>query len=140
MSDTISLKSLLVPSKEVEVEYPSMPGFKIKLTFLSRESLVSIRKKCTKVTYKNRQAVEELDDKLFTKMYVAATIKGWAGLKFAYLERLAPVDLGTTDPEKELPFSEDNALTIMESSTDFDAYVSEIVSDLGNFPNSSSKK
>lgn len=140
MSDVISLKSLLVPSKETEVEYPSMPGFKIQLTFLSRESLVAIRKKCTKVSYKNRQAVEELDDELFTKMYVAATIKGWKGFKLEYLERLAPTDLGDADPNAELPYSEENALTIMKSSTDFDSYISEIVSDLGNFSKSSSNK
>lgn len=140
MSETISLKSLLVPSKDVEVEYPGMPGFKVKLTFLSRESLISIRKKCTKTTFKNRQPIEELDDELFLKLYVAATVKGWTGFKLSYLEQLAPVDLGSADPDSELAYSEENALTVMKSSTDFDAYVSDIVSDLGNFSKSSSKK
>jgi len=44
----ISLKSLLVPSKSVEVEFPGMPGFKIDVAFLSRETLVNIRKKSNK--------------------------------------------------------------------------------------------
>ena len=137
--NTISLKSLLVPSKEVESEYPGMPGFKVKLTFLSRETLVSIRKKSTKTVFKNRQPVEELDDELFLKLYVAATVKGWSGFKYAYLEKLAPVDVSGKDSETLLEYSEDNALAIMKSSTDFDGFVSEVVSDLGNFSKSSSK-
>ena len=102
--------------------------------------LVGIRKKSTKTTFKNRQAVEELDDELFLKLYVAATVKGWSGFKFAYLEKLAPVDLAGKDPETLLDYSEDNALAIMKSSTDFDAFVSEVVSDLGNFSKISGKK
>lgn len=140
MSEKLSLKSLLVPSKEVEADYPGLPDFKVKLTFLSRETLVAIRKKATKVTFKNRQPVEELDDELFLKLYVAATVKGWKGFKLKYVEKLAPIDIGSVDPESELEYSEENALTIMSNSTDFDAFVSDIVSDLGNFPSSSSKK
>ena len=64
----ISLKSLLVPSKSVEVEFPGMPGFKIDVAFLSRETLVNIRKKATKTTFKNRQPVEELNDELFLEL------------------------------------------------------------------------
>lgn len=140
MSEKINLSSLLVPSKDVEVDYPGMPDFKVKLTFLSRETLVSIRKKSTKTTFKNRQPVEELDDELFLKLYVAATVKGWSGLKLEYLERLLPVDLSGKDKNTELDYSEENALSIMKNSTDFDAFVSDIVSDLGNFSKSSSAK
>ena len=64
----LSLKALLVPSKAVEVEYPGLNGFKINVVFLSRETLVSIRKKATKTAFKNRQPVEELDDKLFLSL------------------------------------------------------------------------
>ena len=73
----LSLKSLLVPSKSVEVEFPGMPGFKINVSFLSRETLISIRKKATKITYKNRQAQEELNDDLFLELYVENAIKAW---------------------------------------------------------------
>jgi hypothetical protein len=79
----ISLKTLLVPSKEVEVEYPGMPGFKVNVSFLSRETLVNIRKKATKTTFKNRQPQEELNDELFLQLYVQAAVKGWSGLKLS---------------------------------------------------------
>ena len=129
----LSLKSLLVPSKTIEVEYPGMPDFKINVSFLSRETLQKIRKKATKTTFKNRQPVEELNDDLFLELYVQASIKGWSGLKLKYLEQLAPVDLGGEDPELELEFTEENALMLMKSSTNFDSFVSEQVTDLGNF-------
>ena len=129
----LSLKSMLVPSKEITVEYPGMPGFEIQVSFLSRETLQNIRKKATKTTFKNRQPVEELNDDLFLELYVKGSIKGWSGLKLKYLEQLAPVDVSDQDPEIELEYTEENALYLMKSSTNFDSFISEQVTDLGNF-------
>lgn len=137
MSTVPSLKSLLVPSKATEVDYPGMNGFKVNVVFLSRETLVNIRKKATKTTFKNRQATEELDDKLFLQLYVNACIKGWSGLKLAYLEQLAPVDLTDQDLEAELPYDQDSALSLMQSSSNFDAFISETVTELSNFTKTS---
>lgn len=127
------LKNLLVPSKSVEVEYPGLPDFKISLGFLSRETLQNIRKKSTKTTFKNRQPVEVTDDDLFLELYVQNAVKGWKGLKLKYLDSLVPVDLSGQDLEAELEFSQENALSLMKSSVDFDAFVSEQVTNLGNF-------
>ena len=140
MSVTLSLKSLLVPSKQVEVDFPGFAGFKVQLNFLSRETLVGIRKKATKITFKNRQPTEELNDDLFLQLYVAACIKGWSGFKLTYLEQLAPVDLKGQDMEAELDFSDENALFLMKSSSNFDSWVSEQVTELGNFQKTSDKK
>lgn len=129
----ISLKTLLVPSKSLEVEYPGMPEFVVSIAFLSRETLQNIRKKATKTSFKNRQPIEELNDELFLELYVKASIKGWGGLKLKYLEQLAPVDLSGQDREAELEYSEENALYLMKNSTNFDSFISEQVTDLGNF-------
>lgn len=137
---TLSLKSLLVPSKSIEVEFPGFNGFKVNLSFLSRETLVGIRKKATKITFKNRQPTEELNDDLFLELYVQASIKGWSGLKLSYLEQLAPVDLSKQDLDAELEFTEENALFLMKSSSNFDSWVSEQVTDLGNFQKNSASK
>lgn len=136
----ISLKTLLVPSKTVEVDYPGLIGFKVKVSFLSRETLVGIRKKATKTSFKNRQPVEELNDDLFLQLYVKEAIKGWDGLKLSYLEQLAPVDLTGQEPEAELEYNEENALFLMKNSSNFDAFISETVTDLGNFQTSNDKK
>jgi hypothetical protein len=117
-----------------------MPGFKISVSFLSRETLVSIRKKATKTTFKNRISAEEVNDELFLQLYVQASIKGWSGFKLSYLEQLAPVDLTGQNMDAELEFTEENALFLMKSSTNFDAFISETVTDLGNFQASKEKK
>lgn len=132
----VSLKTLLVPSKSVEVEYPGMPGFIVSLSFLSRETLQNIRKKATKTSFKNRQPVEELNDEVFLELYVKESVKGWKGLKVSYLEQLAPVDTTGMDAEDELEYSEENALYLMKSSVNFDSFISEQVTDLGNFSKS----
>lgn len=137
---SLSLKSLLVPSKSVEAEYPGMPGFTVDLAFLSRETLLNIRKKSTKTTFKNRQAAEEFNEDLFLQLYVENAVKGWKGLKLAYLEQLAPVDLTGQDMEAELEFTPENALYLMKNSSNFDAFISEQVTDLGNFSTSNLQK
>lgn len=133
MSETVSLKSLLVPTKSVEVEFPGMEGFKLQLSFLSREELTKIRKKATKVEFKNRQPVETLNDELFLQLYVDACVKGWDGLKFSFLERLAPVDISAQKADDFLGYSRENALYLMKASADFDSFVSEQVTELANF-------
>lgn len=140
MSAPISLKSLLVPSKNVSVEFPGFDGFVVDLAFLSRETLVGIRKKATKIVFKNRQPTEEINDDLFLQLYVAASIKGWKGLKLSYLQMLAPIDLSGHKLDDELEFTEENALFLMKSSSSFDGWVSEQVTDLGNFQSSSANK
>lgn len=138
---SISLKSLLVPSKSVEAEFPGFKDFVVSLAFLTRETLVAIRKKATKTTYKNKVgAVEEVNDELFLSLYVDAAIKGWSGLKFSYLEQLAPVDVAGQDKDSELAYSSENALFLMKSSATFDAWISDTVTELGNFQKDSAKK
>lgn len=133
MSDVLSLKSLLVSTKGVEVEYPGMEGFILELSFLSREELGKIRKKATKTEFKNRQPVETLNDELFLQLYVDSCIKGWKGLKFSYLEQLAPVDISGQEPDDFLGYSRENALYLMKASANFDTFVSETVTELANF-------
>jgi len=137
---TLSLKTLLVPSKSVEVEYPGMPGFMLQLSFLSREILLNVRKKSTKTTFKNRQPQEDFNEDLFLQLYTENAIKGWTGFKLKYLEQLAPVDLTGQDLEDFLEFTNENALYLMKNSSNFDAFISEQVSDLANFSMSSLPK
>jgi hypothetical protein len=140
MATNLSLKALLVPSKTVDVEYPGLPGFVVTVSFLSRETLISVRKKATKITFKNRQPVEELNDEIFLQLYVREAVRNWTGLKLSILEQLAPVDLTGQDPEAELEFNDENALFLMKNSSAFDAFISETVTDLGNFQKSNAQK
>lgn len=136
MAQEISLKSLLVPSKTIEVDYPGFSGFKLQINYISRDNLINLRKKSTKTTFKGRQTHEDFNEDLFLELYVDAAIRGWSGLKFKYVDLLAPVDVSKFDPEDELGYSRENALMLIKNSTDFDSFVSERVNDLGNFATS----
>lgn len=136
----LSLKSLLTTSKTVEAEYPGFPEFKIKLSFMSREDLVKIRKKATSSTFKKGAIVETLNDELFLQLYTQGCVKGWTGLKLSFLEKLAPVDLSGQDMDSTLEFSEENALFLMKQSNEFDSFISESVTDLSVFPSANGKK
>lgn len=134
----LSLKTLLVPSKDVTIEYPGMPDFKVKLCYLSRDTLVQIRKKATTQKRVKGEMVEEVNDEIFLELYVKAVVKGWEGFKFKYLSLLAPVNLDQLNADDSLAFSEDNALFLMKNSSEFDSWVGAQVSDLANFQNNKS--
>lgn len=136
---TLSLKSLISSTKEVTIDYPGFEGFKVNLSFLSREDLVKIRKKATAVHMKKGAPVETINDELFLALYVKAAIKGWDGLKLKYVEQLAPIDIDESNYEVILPYTEENALMLMQKSSDFDSFVSEAVTDLSNFSKNSGK-
>ena len=136
MSDSpISLSSLMTPSKTVTMDYPGFPDFTVDVTYLAREELLKLRKRCvsTKFNRKTRQPEEELNEDMFLIEYVKAVIKGWKGLKFRYLEELLLVDVAELDPDDELPFTQDNAELLMKNSGDFDTWITEVVGDLENF-------
>lgn len=141
-SKITSLQSLLTPSKEVEVDFPGFDGFKVKIAFLSREELIKLRKNCvtTKFDKKSRLPVEEMNEDLFLKNYVASVVKGWSGLKFKYLQDLILVNTDGINLEDELEYSEENALTLMKNSGEFDALVTDVTSDLSNFTKYNTKK
>ena len=124
--EPVSLASLLTPSKTVKLDFPGYDSMVVSLCYLAREELVKLRKRClsTKFNRKTRQPEEE---------YCQSVLKGWKGLKYRYLEELLLVDIGTLDPDDELPFTQDNAELLMKNSTIFDTWVTETVGELENF-------
>ena len=136
MSDTpISLASLMTPSKTVTLDFPGYNDMTVDLTYLARDELLKLRKKCvsTKFGKKTRQPEEVLDEDKFLVEYCKAVIKGWTGLKYRFLEELLLVDVSSLDPDDELPYTQENAELLMKNSSDFDTYVTETVGELENF-------
>ena len=138
----MELKSLLVDTKTVWVEFPGLDGFEVELANLSRKELVALRKRCTqnKFNRKTRGFEETLDEEKFIVEFTNATVKGWRGLKLAYLEDLVLVDLNQQDPEKELPWSAQNTQHLVENSSEFDNWLNEVVFDLENFRTAKPRK
>ena len=131
----MELKSLLVDSKTTWVEFPGLEGFSVELANLSRKELINLRKKCTinKFDRKTRIFNEELDESKFLNEFSSAVIKNWKGLKLGYLEDLILVDIKGQNPDTEMDYSQENAVVLVENSSEFDNWLNEVVFDLENF-------
>jgi hypothetical protein len=131
----MDLKKLMVDTKAVWIDFPGLKGFEVEVANLSRKELTGLRKKCTTTKYdrKTRQPVENLDEDKFVTEFSKSVIKNWKGLTLEHLETLLLVDIEGEDPEKELEYSEENAETLVSSSSEFDTWLNEVVFDLDNF-------
>ena len=132
---TVSLASLLTPSKTVSVDYPGTDGFSVDICYLAREELLKLRNRCVsqKFNRKTRAFEEALDEDKFLVEYVKAVIKGWKGLKYSYLEELLLVDISALNPDDELEHNQENAETLMKNASDFDTWLTEVTGELENF-------
>lgn len=132
--------SKLIISKTTDVEYPGLDGFVVSVTHLPRDELLKLRKKATttKFNKRTRAPEEEVDSDLFQELYIKAVIKDWTGLKYKYLNKLLLIDLNQiNDVEDELEYTASNAIALMKNSSEFDAFISDIVEDLSNFTQAS---
>ena len=138
----MDLKNLLVDTKTTWVEFPGLEGFEVELANLSRKELLKLRKNCisNKFNRKTRAFEEVMDDDKFVKEFSEATVKSWKGLKLKYLEDLVLVDISKQEPDAELDYSADNALLLVENSTEFDNWLNEVVFDLDNFRSEEQRK
>lgn len=131
----MDLKKLMVDTKAVWIDFPGLKGFEVEVANLSRKELTGLRKKCTSTKFdrKSRQAVEDLDEEKFIVEFTKSVVKNWKGLTLAHLETLILVDIDGQDPDQELEYTQDNAETLVSSSTEFDTWLNEVVFDLDNF-------
>lgn len=131
----MELKKLIINTKAVWVDFPGLSGFEVEVANLSRKELTGLRKKClsSKFDRKTRQVVENLDEEKFIVEFTRAVVKNWRGLKLEHLETLLLIDMDGKDPSEELEYTEDNAEILVNSSTEFDTWLNEVVFDLDNF-------
>lgn len=125
----------MVDTKNVWVDFPGLPGFEVEVANLSRKELTGLRKKCTTTKFdrKTRQPVEKLDEDKFVVEFTHGVVKDWKGLTLEHLETLLLVDIEGKDPKQELEYTDENAETLVSSSTEFDTWLNEVVFDLDNF-------
>lgn len=133
---SLDLQSIVKPEQAVVFEYPDFEGFKITLCYLGREKLSTIRKDCV-VKKLNKGGLDEtLDLEKFNRLYSRAVIKGWEGLKLAYVSQLMLVNLpDSAQMEDTLSYTPENAEALLKHSSAFDTYVTAILGDLSNFTN-----
>lgn len=132
----MSLKNIIVNTKEVEVAFPGHPDFKVTLGAISRELLRKIRQDSTKseMDSKLRMPVERLDEDKFARLFTEAAIKGWTGLTYEILSTLILIDESAIeDMAEEVEYSEENAEILLKGSQIFDSWVNEAVYDIARF-------
>lgn len=132
----IELNKIKLDTKIAEKEFPSIPGFKIKLAYLSRERLSKLHNDC-QVGKMDENGIQyrDLDHEKYIEEYVRAAIKGWQGLTVANLENLMLIDMGDLEPNEEVAYSHDNAVALFRASLQFERWVSESVRNLSIFRN-----
>ncbi len=132
----MDLKSLIVEKTEIKVEHPVLEGFCVTVSFISKDRMKKLldRATTTKFSKKTHKPEEEVDNDIFLALYSKALIVNWEGLKYSYLKDLLPVDLSNIeDTDKEIQYNEENALELLKGSTDFDNWLSSVVSDITVF-------
>ena len=129
------LKNLIVDKATIEVEHPTLEGFFVNVNFISKEKMRKLLDRSTKTTFskKTHKPEEEVDNDMFLSIYSKSLISGWRGLKTRYLTELVPVDLTGEDLDKEIEYTEEDALDLLKGSTDFDNWLSSVVSDITVF-------
>jgi hypothetical protein len=129
------ISSLIAKETVIEVEFPDLEGFIIKLVYLGRDDLLKIRNSSLiyKFNKRTRQREEEVDNEKFVEEYARKAIKGWSGLKVKYMPKLLPVDISTLDPNEEVVYSEEDALDLLKSSTVFDQFITDALNDYEKF-------
>ena len=103
---------------------------------------MSLRKKCTsqKFDRRTRQLEEILDEDKFVKFFTKASVKNWKGLTVEHTSSLMLISADAENKDTDVPFSEENAETLVANSTEFDTWLNEVVFDLENFRGSGERK
>ena len=129
------IKNLMIDEKIIEVEFPDSDGFFVKLSYVGRDKLMKIRNRALvfKFNKRTRQREEEVDNDKFLEEYSREVIRGWKGLTIRAPARILPIDTSVAEMEKEVPYSEDDALELLKNSTIFDQFVTDCMNDFEMF-------
>ena len=129
------ISNLIAKETVVEIEFPDIEGFVVKLVYLGRDDLLKIRNSSLayKFNKRTRQREEEVDNEKFVEEYARRAIKGWKGLTIGALPKLLPVDISSLNPKDVVEYSEEDALDLLKNSTVFDQFVTDAMNDYEKF-------
>lgn len=131
----MSISQVTAFDKVVEVEFPDIEGFKVKIAYPSRERLIKIRNQSLKISFNKvtRQKEETVDNDQFLANYSRSVIKGWTGLTYKGLADLIPVEESkVSDMKAEIAYTEEDAEFLLKNAPKFDQFITEAVSDFQN--------
>lgn len=129
---TINLKDIAIETRQIEVAYPGMPNFKVKLNFVSRKATRKMVEDSMVDKWENGMLTKRQDDDKFLEVFVTRTIAGWSGLTIGDVEKIMLIETDN-DPETPVEFSIDNAMMLVRHSPSFDSWINETVFQLDTF-------
>jgi len=66
--------------------------------------------------------------------FVKACVLDWKGLNLKHASRLLPLQIPEgTDMEEEIPFTQEDAISLSANSNIFDTWLNDVIFDLANF-------
>ena len=128
-----NIKNLVVAEKIVELAFPGIPDFKVRIKYQGRQAIRELAKKAMVHSIgPDMKKTEQLDIELFNKLFVNSCVLGWSGLTMENLSKLVLIDT-PEDPKEEVEFSGENAEYLLSASESFDRFINSAVSDLDTF-------
>tara|TARA_Y100001963_G_C6724452_1_gene420731 strand:+ start:562 stop:969 length:408 start_codon:yes stop_codon:yes gene_type:complete len=131
----INLKDIAQETRTAVIQFPGMEEFEVTVGLVTRQMSTKIAKESRESRFSETSGMpeERINEDKFVSKFVDVAIKGWDGFKGEYLKQLMPVDESKINDDDLVPFSHDNAVMLMKSSQQFDAWVNEVVFKLKNF-------
>ncbi|ASV43468.1 hypothetical protein [Vibrio phage JSF12] len=132
----MKLSDIALKTKEVEFAFPMFDSFKVKLTYISKPEEAKLRQEAmvVKVDEKSDLPYQEFDQEKFSGLLASKVVTGWSGLTYEILSNLMVIDdSGIEDMFEEVPYSPENAVTLIKYSKHFDAWVGANLIKIGGF-------
>ena len=137
-----TLGAYLTNKLEAWVKVDGFDGFEVKVAYLSREELNKISTAVTRNEWspKTRQKENTINQELFVKKFVEATVLDWKGFTLEHATKLLPLDVPEdVGLDTEIDFDKEEAAQLVANSPVFDSWLNDIVFDLARFPRGGEK-
>lgn len=129
------LKDLQINKNEITVEFPRFKQFKLKMRYIPRDELATIREKTVTINFNRvtRAREEQVDTDRFMDSYIQKAVTGWSGLTYEIITALVPVEVDESKLQEEIPYSHEDAMWLVKNSTEFDTFISDTMNDVNLF-------
>lgn len=129
------LSNIKINQNSIEVPYPRFKNFVLKMCYLPREKLTSIREKHVVISFNRvtRQREETVDTDKFMNDYIKEAVVGWKGLTMEIVKSLVPIEVVEADLKTEVPYDHEDALWLVKNSSEFDSFISDTMNQVDVF-------
>lgn len=126
-----------------EFSCPYIKDFHVELAYASKFVLNQIREVAREIHGNPRTGAKEerLNEDKLRNEYARQIILGWKGLTPAKADDLLPgLEFSESEKDKNIPFTHDIALALLEASLEFEAWVIDIATEVQNFKHVAEKQ